>query len=67
MYEACDIIEKLIDKHGLLHVATALECVCGEKAEHIKVNWQDRNAAKPWTTAERKFTKLVREIELLKI
>ncbi len=46
-----DILEQLIDKHGLLHVVTALDLICAEKADHIRVNWQDRVTAKPWDRA----------------
>ncbi len=51
-------LEALIDKHGLTHVLTALECICGEKAEHIRINWQDNKLAAKWSAAERRFGKL---------
>lgn len=46
-----EILERMIDKHGLLHIVTALDLICAEKAEHIRVNWQDKETAKPWDRA----------------
>lgn len=54
-------LERVIDVHGLCHVLTALECICGEKAEHIRANWQDRATARPWDTLSRRLSKLARE------
>jgi hypothetical protein len=52
---------------GLLHVITALEIMCGEKASHIMANWQDRDTARPWRQAEGKLGTLAHEIEKLGI
>lgn len=41
-------LEKLIDAHGLTHVLVGLACVCNEKAEHLRANWQDEPAANSW-------------------
>jgi hypothetical protein len=57
-------IELMIDAHGLLHVLTAIECICGEKAEHIRVNWQDRNTAKPWDIASKAVGAAARKVEV---
>lgn len=46
-------LEAMIDKHGLLHVVTGLELICREKAEHIRVNWQDHAMARTWDIAAR--------------
>ena len=43
-----DNLESMIDKHGLDTVVLALSHVCSEKAEHIRVNWQDENLALGW-------------------
>lgn len=48
MTQLNDTLEQLIDTHGLDRVLTALEKVCGEKAEHLRTNWQDHAAAKEW-------------------
>lgn len=49
----CEEVERLIDASSLLDVLTAIECVCGEKAEHIRVIWQDKATARTWNKAER--------------
>ena len=41
-------LEAMIDQHGLLHILTGLDLVCSEKAEHIRVNWQDKKLARQW-------------------
>ena len=41
-------IEELIDKHGLDEVLKAIVETCWEKADHVRVNWQDENLAKSW-------------------
>jgi hypothetical protein len=35
-----DALEALIDRIGLAQVMLALVHICGEKAEHIRTNWQ---------------------------
>ena len=35
-----DALEALIDRNGLAQVMLALVHICGEKAEHIRTNWQ---------------------------
>lgn len=44
-----DRLEGLIDGNNMERVLEALQHVCSEKADHIASNWQDKNAAKPWT------------------
>lgn len=45
-------IETLIDTYSLLDVLTAIECICSEKADHIRVNWQaDTLLARHWDSA----------------
>lgn len=41
-------LEAMIDHYGLERVLFAVGHICGEKAEHIAVNWQDAHTAKPW-------------------
>lgn len=38
-------VEGLIDAHGLSQVLDSMSTVCFEKAEHLRVNWQDQAAA----------------------
>ena len=43
-----ETLEKLIDAHGLMEVIEALAVIAGEKAEHVRVNWQDSSLAESW-------------------
>ncbi len=49
--DTVEAVEALVDKHGLQHVLTALELMCGEKAAHLRANWQDRASARTWLKA----------------
>lgn len=60
-----EILEQLIDKHGLLHVVTGLEFVCQEKAAHIRTNWQDNTTARTWDRAASFFRKPNASIQAL--
>lgn len=62
-----ELIKRMIDQHGLLHVAVSLECVCDEKAEIIKADPNDKRNPKPWSLISRRFGKLAREIEPLEL
>jgi hypothetical protein len=44
-------LEGLVDASSLQGVLMALSEICGEKAEHIRTNWQDRGLARQWDTA----------------
>jgi hypothetical protein len=46
-----ETLEAIVDSMGLEQTVRALGEICGEKAEHIAVNWQDANTAKPWAKA----------------
>jgi hypothetical protein len=45
-------LEILIDKRGAEDVLVAISEICGAKAEHVKVNWQDLTLALRWSTLE---------------
>ena len=55
-------LEKLIDATSLLDVVIGLELVCSEKAEHIRVNWQDKQSANVWDKASTTLRKLARSV-----
>ena len=55
---------EFIDKHTLCDVLEALTEVCFEKAEHLRTNWQDINAAKEWERAGHKIDMLAKDIEV---
>jgi hypothetical protein len=44
-----DVLESIVDQTGLAGTIEALATVCVAKAEHLKSNWQDAVAARPWT------------------
>jgi hypothetical protein len=44
-----DVLEGIVDQAGLSATIDALATVCVAKAEHLKANWQDEAAARPWT------------------
>lgn len=44
-------LEALVDKYAIDGVASVLEQICYEKAEHVRTNWQDENLAKEWERA----------------
>lgn len=47
-----DQLENLIDENGLSTVLDAISEICGEKAEHLHANWQDKNQANQWEKAQ---------------
>jgi hypothetical protein len=47
-----EAFERLIDLRGIESVLVALSEICGAKAEHIAVNWQDTALAKRWAVIE---------------
>jgi hypothetical protein len=59
-----EMLEELIDKHGLQHVLVGLELVCSEKAEHIRMNWQDQITAKPWDAAAKVCIAAARKVDV---
>lgn len=59
-----EALEAMIDRHGLLHVITGLGLVCGEKAEHIRQNWQDSSTAKAWDGEANRLLALARKVKV---
>ncbi len=43
-----EAIESMVDRLGMAEVMLLLTHICGEKAEHIRENWQDQELAKHW-------------------
>ncbi len=46
-----EAIEALVDSETLQGVLIAAHLVCIEKAEHLRINWQDEITAKVWDRA----------------
>ena len=44
-------LECLIDAHSVRALLLDISAICHEKAEHIRVNWQDGPIAKRWDKA----------------
>lgn len=51
--EQFEALEILINKTSLAEVLEAIGDICGEKANHIRENWQDEPMAKAWEKAGR--------------
>lgn len=43
-----ETLEAIVDSMGLEATVRALAEICGEKASHIAMNWQDTTTAKVW-------------------
>lgn len=43
-----EALEGMVDRHGLDGVLNMLSEICGEKAEHVRSNWQDEPGGKIW-------------------
>lgn len=56
------VLERLIDKHGINGILDALTEVCNAKACHLEENWQDRASAKTWTRIGRYVNSLVTKL-----
>lgn len=56
-------LEAWIDADGAWNVLLALETVLGEKADHLRYNWQDEASARVFDRWAKKCGKLAREME----
>ena len=54
-------LEQLIDTTTLHAVLAALEDICGEKADHLRTNWQDQATARLWERTARRIAVAVRD------
>ena len=50
-------LENLTDQYGLAAMLDALATIASEKADHIRVNWQDNVTAGYWNCAARRVAK----------
>ena len=58
-----EVLEALIDKHGLAHVLIGLQLVCAEKAEYIRsLGW--KIAARNWDAASRICFNAARKVKV---
>jgi len=63
MTNVTETLEAMVDRHGLLHVLAGLELICGEKADHIRANWQDKTTARAWDAAAKACGAAARKAE----
>lgn len=47
-----DTLEAMIDRTSLTAVLEGMFDVCGDKAEHVRANWQDEHTAEVWDIAQ---------------
>jgi hypothetical protein len=57
-----DVLEALLDKHGMSKLLFALAEICHGKAEHVSVNWQDKKLASEWVKDALDIEKLAGKI-----
>lgn len=57
-----DAVEELVDScdHGVMNLMIAIELMAAEKAEHIRVNWQDQKTAAVWDRLSKRARTMVR-------
>lgn len=58
-----ETLEAWIDADGAWNVLLAIETVLGEKADHLRHNWQDKASARVFDRWAKKCGKLAREME----
>lgn len=52
-----EILEILVDRHGITSVTDELAQVCYAKSEHVAENWQDKKLARAWAKIGRMITR----------
>lgn len=59
-----DTLESLVDKQGGIYdVLDGLSTIAGEKADHLRTNWQDEPAAKRWERLGRRLDRFAVSIK----
>lgn len=56
-------LEQLVDSWGLATICDVLAKVCVDKAEHLRVNWQDPTSARHWEAAQLDLDQVARRRE----
>lgn len=41
-------LEEMMDKYSITTLIETLSSIAGEKAEHVRTNWQDERLGKTW-------------------
>ena len=50
-----ELLEELVDSHGLKGVLTDLSEICYQKSQHMLENWQDTEASRAWARNARRI------------
>lgn len=58
-------LEALVDAESLSSIVECLGDICGEKADHLRANWQDEHTAKLWEKRMHKLWKWSEELKPL--
>lgn len=64
MPEHRDELEAIVDAIGLGMTLSVLAMIAGDKADHLRSNWQDAGTAKVWEAAGRDIGKLAAKIDI---
>ena len=48
---SAQMLEEMVDNHGLAQTLETLAEICYEKATHLRGDWQDDNSAQIWARA----------------
>lgn len=59
-----EILERLIDAHGLDDVVMSLGHICIEKAEHIAISYNDKPLARKWERAGKHITNALNKCDV---
>ena len=54
-------LETMLDEKGMGALLDALQCVCMDKAEHLRANWQDNTAGQAWEDTAGSIESLMHE------
>ena len=57
------VLEEIIDGSSLEELLGLVIDVCYAKAEHLRSNWQDHNAAKAWERDAAKILRVANRLE----
>lgn len=62
-----DAVEPFVDRYSVRDVVEALAVVLHEKAEHIRMNWQDEGLCHAWHNGAHELTVLAGKLAKLQL
>lgn len=54
--EDMETLERMVDRYSLGEMLVALDVIAGDKADHLRANWQDKVSARVWERARSKVS-----------